>query len=129
MNPPHMKATLAAAALVLLGAASMSAHHSFAAEFDAQKPIRLVGTITRVQWTNPHSFFYLDVKDDKGVIERWQGELTSPNRLLRAGWTAQSVKPGDRITLTGSRAKSGAASLYITKAVVNGQEFRTAPTD
>jgi len=119
--------TLAAAALVLLATVRMPAHHGQAA-YDLSKSVTVTGTVVELQFVNPHCIVIFDVKDEKGIAERWQGELTSPNRLLRAGWTAQSVKPGDRITLTGSRAKSGAPSLYITKAIANGQEFKTAPS-
>src|SRR5262252_8022086 len=115
MQTKRRRAFAALAVIVVLAAVRGSAHHGQAA-YDMSKSVTVTGTVTEFQFVNPHCILVFDVKDDKGVIERWQGELTSPNRLLRAGWTAQSVKPGDRITLTGSRAKSGAASLYITKA-------------
>ena len=127
MQTKQRRAFATVAVIVLLAAVRTSAHHGQSA-YDMTKSVTVTGTVTEFQFVNPHCILVFDVKDDKGAIERWQGELTSPNRLLRAGWTAQSVKPGDRIVLTGSRAKSGAPSLYITKAVVNGQEFKTAPS-
>ena len=92
-----MKATLAALASIVTitaGAATISAHHSFAAEFDGSKPIRLVGTITRVQWTNPHSFFYIDVKDDNGTVVNWACEGGGPGALSRRGWKRGDLKLG-----------------------------------
>jgi uncharacterized protein DUF6152 len=128
MQTKPRRAFAAVAVIVILAAVRTSAHHGQAA-YDMSKSVTVTGTVTEFQFVNPHCILVFDVKDDdKGVVERWQGELTSPNRLLRAGWTAQAVKPGDRITLTGSRAKSGAPSLYITRAVVNGREFKTAPS-
>ncbi len=83
------------------------AHHSFAAEFDANRSITLTGTITKVEWMNPHTRFYVDVKDEKGVVTNWELELGSPNGLMHAGWTRSSVKPGDVVTVFGSLAKDG----------------------
>jgi len=102
-----MKATFIAAAVVLAGAAGVSAHHSFAAEFDAQKPIRLVGTITRVQWTNPHSFFYLDVKDESGNVVNWACEGGGPGALSRRGFKRGDLKLGDTLVVDGYLARDG----------------------
>ena len=102
-----MKATFIAAAVVLAAAASASAHHSFAAEFDAQKPIRLVGTITRVQWTNPHSFFYLDVKDERGNVVNWACEGGGPGALSRRGFKRGDLKLGDTLVVDGYLARDG----------------------
>jgi hypothetical protein len=83
------------------------AHHSFAAEFDAEKAITLEGTVTKVEWANPHIWMYLDVKDDRGGVQPWQCEGGPPNTLTRNGWSANSLKVGDRITINGALAKDG----------------------
>src|SRR5580704_4246568 len=98
---------LVAAAGLLMSALPVSAHHSFAAEYDASKPIELKGRVTKVEWTNPHARFYIDVKDDKGKVTTWNFELASPNVLSRNGWTRHSLQEGDEITVQGSMAKDG----------------------
>ena len=110
MKSLPMKATLAALASVvtlLAGAATVSAHHSFAAEFDGSKPIRLVGTITKVQWTNPHSFFYIDVKDEGGNVVNWACEGGGPGALSRRGWKRGDLKLGDTLVVDGYLARDG----------------------
>ena len=92
---------------LLISAAPVAAHHSFAAEYDAAKPVTLKGVVTKLEWTNPHARFYVDVKDEKGVVTNWNLELASPNVLARNGWTRKSLKPGDEITVQGSLAKDG----------------------
>jgi len=99
---------IAAAAAVLTAAAlPAAAHHSFAAEYDASKPITLHGAVVRVEWTNPHARFYVEVKEPDGTATTWNLELASPNVLVRQGWTRTSLKIGDEITVTGSMAKDG----------------------
>jgi hypothetical protein len=103
--------TVAAVSLagLLVAAAPVMAHHSFAAEYDETKPIKLTGTVTKIEWTNPHCFFYIDVKNEvSGKTENWAFELGNPNALLRNGWTPNSVKIGDAVTVEGTRAKDGA---------------------
>jgi hypothetical protein len=101
------------------------AHHGQAG-YNTTEPVTVKGTVVDFQFVNPHCIVSLDAKDERGETQKWQGELTSPNHLLRAGWSADSLKPGDQITITGFRAKSGANSLWITKTVVNGEELKTA---
>jgi hypothetical protein len=92
---------------LIMAAAPMLAHHSFSAEYDRSKPVTLKGTVTKVEWMNPHARFYLDVKDDAGKVVNWEFELGSPNGLMRQGWTRNSLKEGDVVTVNGSQAKDG----------------------
>jgi hypothetical protein len=92
---------------LLSAAPTLSAHHSFAAEYDSSKPISITGTVTKVEWTNPHARIYVDVKDDKGTVTNWNFELGGPLQLNRLGWTRNSVKVGDQIKVEGYAAKDG----------------------
>ena len=100
-------AILLASAAMLVSALPVFAHHSFAAEYDAGKPVELKGVVTKMEWTNPHARFYIDVKDANGNVTNWNFELASPNVLSRNGWTRHTLKEGDVITVQGSRAKDG----------------------
>lgn len=97
----------AAGLLLLLLSMRLGSHHSFSAEYDAQKPTTLKGLVTKVEWTNPHAWIYVDVKDDSGKVTNWGCELGSPNLLVRAGWSAKSLKVGEAVTIEGSLAKDG----------------------
>lgn len=103
----RMKLTIAVAALALMFAARTSAHHAFAAEFDATKPIKLRGTIVKMEWINPHTWIHLDVKTPKGSVERWMIEGGPPNALYRRGFTKDSLPNGVEIVVEGFRAKDG----------------------
>jgi hypothetical protein len=104
----RLTVVVASLAGLLMTAVPVLAHHSFAAEYDASKPIKLTGTVTKIEWTNPHCYFYIDVKSEAtGQTENWALELGNPNALLRNGWTPKSVKIGDSVTVEGTRAKDG----------------------
>ena len=94
-------------AVLLAGSAAVSAHHSFAAEFDSNKPIQLKGTVVRVEWINPHTWIHIDVKDADGKTARWMIEGGTPNTLLRRGLTRDTLPQGTEIMVDGYRAKNG----------------------
>lgn len=97
-------------AIALFGAPGVSpfaeAHHSFAAEFDRDQPVEITGKVTAVEWTNPHARFYVDVEGADGEMVNWNFELTTPNILIRRGWTRNSLRTGDTVTVTGFRARN-----------------------
>jgi hypothetical protein len=97
--------TLVAALIAVTSGGAAIAHHSFASEFDAAKKLKLTGTVTKVQWRNPHTYFFVDVKGEDGAIHNWAMELGSPNVLMRRGWTRDSLKIGDQVTVEGARAR------------------------
>lgn len=104
-----MKPSLACIALgTCMLALPAAAHHSFPAQYDADKPVTLTGTVTDVEWMNPHILFHIDVEDEKtGEVVNWTLEMGSPNSLLRLGWTRNSLKPGEIVTVEGSLARDG----------------------
>ena len=99
---------LAALGVAIAAAGPVSAHHSFAAQYDANSPVTLKGVVTKVEWMNPHARFYINVTDAAGKVVNWNLELASPNYLKRAGWSSTSLKEGDEVTVEGSLARSGA---------------------
>jgi len=116
------------------------AHHSFAAEFDVTKPVKLQGTVTKMEWINPHSWIYMDVTGSDGKMVSWKCEALPPNGLYRGGWRKDSLKPGDEITVEGFLAKDGTSTMWTrTVTTADGRRMfagnadsvppRPAPTD
>lgn len=100
-------ATVTIAGASLMGMRSASAHHAFSTEFDAKQPITLKGTITKVEWINPHAWIHLDVPGDGGAVEKWMIEAGSPNTLVRRGMTRDSIPPGTEVVVFGYRHRNG----------------------
>ena len=124
------------AAVLLIAAVPLSAHHSFAAEYDADKPIQVTGTVTKVEWTNPHARIYVDAKDEKGNVTNWNFELGGPLQLNRLGWKRDAVKVRDQVTVQGYLAKDGAhrangrnLTLPNGRALFLGSSDTGAPRD
>ena len=105
---------------------SLTAHHS-TAMYDSQNPITIAGTVKKFEWTNPHAFVYLEVKDEKtGKVVEWEVEMMSLNHLRGYGWTSKTVKPGDPLSATGAPAKSGAPSMIANRMkLADGREIRS----
>jgi hypothetical protein len=108
-------------------ASPATAHHSFAAEFDAKQKISLTGVVTKVEWTNPHVWFWVNVKDAAtGEVVNWGGEMGSPNALQRTGWTHNTLKVGMVVSFTGSRAKNGSYRVNTNNVTVDGKRLGAA---
>ncbi len=113
---PRLGLLLISAAL-LVGGLPLFAHHSGAAVFDNTKKLNLTGVVTKVDWTNPHAHFFIDVKDSSGKVTNWNFELASPSILIRNGWSRHSLKEGDAVTVTGSQARDN-TTLGIAQSIV-----------
>jgi hypothetical protein len=126
-----MKYSLLSAVFGLwIGAVPASAHHSFAAEFDASKRVTLVGVVTKVEWTNPHVWFYVNVKDEATAeLANWGAEMGSPNALMRQGWTRNTIKIGMVVTVNGSRARDGAYRMNASTVTVDGKRLGAASSE
>ena len=103
----HIVLGLMIVAALIAATVPLMAHHSFAAEFDSQKQIKLTGVVTKVDWTNPHVWFYFNVKDENGTVTNWGAEMGPPHLLQGSGWTRTTMKIGDTIIVQGSLAKNG----------------------
>jgi hypothetical protein len=119
-----------ATAMLVSSAAPLVAHHSFAAEFDATKPVNLTGVVTKVEWMNPHTYFYIDVKDQQsGKVINWACEMGSPNGLTRQGWTRNTLKVGMVVNVEGTRAKDGSNKTNARNVLVDGKKLGAASSE
>lgn len=121
---------LIAGVAALAAAAPVFAHHSFAAEFDSTKPVNLTGVVTKVEWMNPHTYFYVDVKDPvTGKVANWACEMGSPNGLTRSGWTRNTLKVGMVVSFEGTRAKDGSTKANARNVMVDGKKLGAASSE
>jgi hypothetical protein len=121
-------AALAASVVLLLVPGSLFAHHG-GAQYDKEHAVTLTGTVTEYLFTNPHVTIYLDVKGEKGNVDKWVAETGSPQRLFRFGWNAKTLKPGDKITVTGAAFKDGRKVMSLIKLVGGGAPTLTVGAD
>ena len=123
-------AVLVAAMALSASAVPVFAHHSFAAEFDTAKPVNLTGVVTKVEWMNPHTYFYVDVKDaQSGKVTNWACEMGSPNGLTRQGWTRNTLKVGMVVSLEGTQAKDGTKRANALNVTVDGKKLGAASSE
>lgn len=125
-----MRPILFTALIAAFSSLPLFAHHSFIAEYDAGRPVTLSGAVARIDWLNPHIWIYVDVMDARGVTTRWGCEGGAPNSLTRLGWSKDTLKPGDRVTLEGSAAKDMAHTCVARWAVLpDGRRLASSASD
>jgi len=124
-----MKALMMVVAAAFLTATSVAAHHSFAAEYDSTKPVTLEGTVTKVEWMNPHVYFYINVKDETGKITKWALEMGQPAGLQRQGWTRNTLKIGDFVKVEGSLARNGSPLANARNVFKDGKKMGAASSE
>jgi len=130
MSSGRVIALVAAAVALIAGATPVLAHHSFAAEFDSAKTVTFSGVVTKVEWLNPHVYFYVDVKDAKtGKVSNWGCEMGSPNGLARQGWTRSTLKVGMIVNVEGSQAKDGSNIANARTVTVDGKKLGAASSE
>jgi uncharacterized protein DUF6152 len=110
-------------------AVPLMGHHSFAAEYDATKPVQMTGTITKVEWMNPHVYFYMDVTDGSGKVVNWACEMGSPNALQRQGWTRNTLQLGMKVAFEGTLAKDGTPKTNARNVTVDGKRLGAASSE
>jgi hypothetical protein len=126
----HTRLSLAIGA-VLLAASPLAAHHSFVAEYDGSKPVKVTGTVTKVEWTNPHIWFFVDVKDETGTVTNWGFSGGAPGILQRRGISRTAMKPGDVVVVEGFRARDGSSNASGGRVTFadGRQVFTASPED
>jgi hypothetical protein len=125
-----MLAVLAGAIALIASVVPLSAHHSFAAEFDGTKPVTMTGVVTKVEWMNPHTYFYVDVKDaETGKVTNWACEMGSPNGLTRQGWTRNTLHVGMVVSMNGTLAKDGSNRANARDVLVDGKKLGAASSE
>ena len=130
MQSTIVKFTVVSMAALSFVAPPLRAHHSFAAEFDALKRVNLTGVITKVDWGNPHVWFFVDVKDEAtGTVTNWGAEMGSPNALIRNGWDRNALKIGAVVSFTGSLAKDGSHRVNASRIFVDGKRLDAASSE
>ena len=108
-----LKQIIATILVIIASTSNTIAHHSFASVFDENVPVDFVGNVTKIEWLNPHVWFYINVENDDGTIDNWAFEMGSPNGLVRLGWKRKNLRPGQLVTIDGYRAKNGSAMASI----------------